>query len=145
MGRRKGSQTGVYSHGTMRRWKDGCRCETCAEGHEKHLEWSREYQRNYKTHGLSAQERQALKAKGCWACGSHFQLAIDHDHACCPGRFSCGECVRGVLCSPCNRILGYAKDDPEILLRLAGYLEDNAMTERLAEVTHIWGAASSGS
>ena len=47
---------------------------------------------------------------------------VDHDHACCPGKKSCGHCVRGILCSPCNMALGNVKDSPEILLSLVNYL-----------------------
>lgn len=32
--------------------------------------------------------------------------AVDHDHACCPGTRTCGACVRGILCGPCNTRLG---------------------------------------
>lgn len=47
---------------------------------------------------------------------------IDHDHSCCPGKTSCGECVRGLLCSPCNRGMGILGDDPDILEAAAAYL-----------------------
>lgn len=32
---------------------------------------------------------------------------IDHDHKCCPGGVSCGECIRGVICGRCNTGLGH--------------------------------------
>jgi hypothetical protein len=50
---------------------------------------------------------------------------IDHDHSCCPGRKqTCGKCIRGILCRWCNLTLGNAKDDPDRLRKLAGYLEE---------------------
>src|SRR5271157_4560843 len=53
------------------------------------------------------------------------KLQVDHDHACCSGtnRITCGKCIRGLLCKQCNRMLGFAKDDPARLRRAAEYLE----------------------
>ena len=48
--------------------------------------------------------------------------SIDHDHSCCPGRRSCGSCVRALLCSPCNMGLGQFQDNPDTLQRAADYL-----------------------
>jgi len=62
----------------------------------------------------------------CYICtranGSTRRLAVDHDHACCPAGGSCGKCVRGLLCKPCNRALGHARDDAEFFERAARYL-----------------------
>jgi hypothetical protein len=48
---------------------------------------------------------------------------IDHDHSCCPGRQTCGKCVRGLLCESCNHGLGQFKDSVEKLRGAADYLE----------------------
>ena len=50
---------------------------------------------------------------------------IDHDHWCCPGKGSCGFCVRGLLCHHCNTVLARTDDNPDILRALADYLDKN--------------------
>lgn len=60
----------------------------------------------------------------CAICGHKDSrgLSVDHDHACCPGRNSCGKCVRGLLCGRCNMGLGNLDDDIEILFKSIDYL-----------------------
>ena len=47
---------------------------------------------------------------------------IDHDHQCCPGRDSCGKCVRGLLCSPCNMAIGLLGDNTVAIRRALEYV-----------------------
>lgn len=47
---------------------------------------------------------------------------IDHDHKCCPGKKSCGQCIRKILCGKCNKGLGLFGDDPDILRATADYV-----------------------
>lgn len=63
-------------------------------------------------------------------CGATERLHLDHDHSCCPyGKFptktrvSCGACVRGWLCHPCNTSLGQMQESPERIRGLLTYLE----------------------
>lgn len=52
------------------------------------------------------------------------ELAVDHDRSCCPDhKNTCGKCVRGLLCSLCNRSLGMLKDDIMVLRKAIEYLE----------------------
>lgn len=58
----------------------------------------------------------------CKICNVHqsdlkISLAVDHCHT--TGK------VRGLLCGSCNRALGLFKDEPEILLEAARYLNDS--------------------
>lgn len=86
-----------------------------------------------RAHRLDFDRRNMFLARQSWNCavtacdrtlalyGPH-TYHIDHDHACCPGIHSCGECIRGLICGGCNAALGYARDNPAILLALADYL-----------------------
>jgi len=49
---------------------------------------------------------------------------VDHDHACCPGDRTCGQCVRAIVCADCNKLIGLADDSVERLLQAAAYLRD---------------------
>jgi Recombination endonuclease VII len=50
---------------------------------------------------------------------------VDHDHSCCPGKKSCGKCIRGLLCFSCNTSLGNMKDSVERLQLAIAYLENS--------------------
>ena len=62
----------------------------------------------------------------CKICGeperTKKRLSIDHDHSCCDKPFSCGKCIRGLLCFRCNRVLGQVRDDKTILQKMIDYL-----------------------
>ena len=65
----------------------------------------------------------------CAACGSKTSRwtkgwCVDHDHSCCEKLPTCGKCVRGVLCMPCNMAAGVMKDNIQDLQSLVKYLEN---------------------
>jgi hypothetical protein len=62
-------------------------------------------------------------------CGAGGVLHIDHDHECCPGTYSCGECVRGLICGNCNTGLGLFGDDVARITGAADYLQQYAATK----------------
>lgn len=49
-------------------------------------------------------------------------LCVDHDHSCCPGPESCGNCIRGLICSTCNSALGHFQDSIERIQAAIEYL-----------------------
>lgn len=68
-----------------------------------------------------------LQGGKCFICrratGASKNLAVDHDHSCCPKTPTCGKCTRGLLCSRCNHdVLGHLRDDVDALLRAVDYL-----------------------
>ena len=75
-------------------------------------------------YGISRDDYDEMLARqnGCCAiCGSELiggqQTHVDHDHA--TGK------VRALLCGHCNRMLGQAREDPEILAKAIEYLQSH--------------------
>ena len=83
----------------------------------------------FRNYGITREQYAAALAVGCLICEStERKLHVDHDHACCPGTRSCGSCVRGLICGPCNRGLGQFGDNPAALIKAAEYLRNNNST-----------------
>lgn len=75
-------------------------------------------------YGVTREQAEALSAiVECQICGAgDTVLQVDHDHACCPGKYACGNCVRGMVCAGCNAFLGKVGDDVD---RLAERMRDD--------------------
>lgn len=69
--------------------------------------------------------------------GGRGRFHVDHDHSCCAGPKSCGKCVRGLLCSRCNPMVGMAQDNVDILRAAVHYLEDNALLSAIGAVGDV--------
>jgi hypothetical protein len=70
----------------------------------------------YSKYGISQGDfEHMLSEQGgvCGICGEKPErsFAVDHDHSCCPGKKTCGSCVRGLLCTPCNTRLGVLENE----------------------------------
>lgn len=65
-------------------------------------------------------ENASRRPKSCEVCESTVRIVFDHSHI--SGKF------RGWLCNACNVALGHVNDNPEILRKLALYLEDRKGT-----------------
>lgn len=107
----------------------GPRCATHHRLRRKALSRARSAAHVHRTYQVTADRYGALyEAQGgvCALCqratGKTRRLSVDHDHRCCPGPTSCGRCVRGLLCRPCNDLLGHFRDDPVAFERAASYL-----------------------
>jgi hypothetical protein len=87
-----------------------------------HREEKKAYNRAYllARHGLTPETFDALlvaQSNGCAICGGQpgqKGWVIDHSHD--------TGMVRGILCSPCNILLGMARDDTEVLASASAYL-----------------------
>lgn len=109
-------------------------CRKLREERSDNYEKNRDYDLRKKFKITTEQFNQMLADQGncCLVCkttvpgGAYGQWHVDHDHSCCGPEMrkkTCGDCLRGILCSNCNLTLGTAKDSPTILRALADYLE----------------------
>lgn len=57
------------------------------------------------------------KPEQCEVCNKGGVIVFEHNHK--------NNKFRGWLCSPCNSVLGFVKDEPTILEKLANYLREN--------------------
>lgn len=105
--------------------KPGPRCVTHDRERRRALRASTHEKRVQAVYGLPPGAYGALgRSQGgtCAICGpwtgrngsGRRRLAVDHDHR-------SGE-VRGLLCSDCNQMIGWARDNPLLFLRAANYL-----------------------
>lgn len=79
-------------------------------------------------YGLSPEDYNELFANqnnSCAICKrqNSDKWAIDHDHSCCEGGKTCGKCVRGILCFPCNQALGLLGENVATLREAVKYME----------------------
>lgn len=65
-----------------------------------------------------------MRDSKCDICKEKFdgKPHIDHDHSCCSGDYTCGNCFRGLLCRDCNLAIGLMRDNPQRLRAAADYL-----------------------
>lgn len=110
------------------------------EASKKYLATERVVTRRITRHGISKKDYDDLVAKHnglCWSCFVRPAYVIDHDHTCCPGPYSCGKCVRGVLCTQCNTSLGLMQDDPALIRRLEQYATKTMrVAGKVSELSH---------
>jgi hypothetical protein len=119
-------------------------CERCYSNDYQRGDRARGYRLKH-LFGITLERYNAMLAaqhSACAICGTTNPggtgtFHVDHNHACCPGKRSCGECIRGLLCLQCNHLLGNCQDDPDVLRRAAGYLQRRAPADRAG---HINGA-----
>lgn len=116
-----------YKEGTLSSWCRPCQIENANYHKYKDLERWKNNQREYRAKNKDKdRNRRLMKLCGitlehfnslpkvCSICESTENLCADHCHE--TGTF------RAILCSHCNRGLGFFKDNPALLIKAADYL-----------------------
>jgi len=81
--------------------------------------FARKLKRRYMLHPAQYEAMRAGQSGGCAVCGEACatgkRLAVDHHHE--------TGIIRGLLCAACNTSAGAMKDSPQLLRKLADYIE----------------------
>ena len=90
-------------------------CRKCIAQYTPEYGQMKQLERRYKLTPLQYEEKLAVQGGHCALCEAvqythKRRLTVDHDHKCCPDQFSCGECLRGILCADCNRRIGFLEE-----------------------------------
>lgn len=120
--------------------KNGYRVSRCNDCRRKK---SADYIRTYR-YGLTAEQYEAmLEAQGhaCAVCGVPFGTGInkanvDHDRECCPGKVTCGKCVRGIICSLCNTMAVVVENNLDHLNAMFEYLTFHLKRQKYTAENH---------
>lgn len=90
-----------------------CECKDCKKTYSRKQNWKNR-------DGLDVEAAEVLRnsTKICELCNEEKFLHVDHNHT--TGK------LRGMLCFTCNAALGQLKDDKDLCLKAARYLEKYA-------------------
>lgn len=112
----------------------GPRCASHHRAEQRRRRLAAAGRRVENTYGLTPEQYDALLAFQdglCALCrrakGTTKRLAVDHDHQQAmrdghdPDK-GCPECVRGLVCGPCNDVLAHARSDPDYFSAGMAYL-----------------------
>jgi hypothetical protein len=125
--------SGNIYHNNGRRYCKVCRRDALRKWNNNHREHVNDRHMKF-LYGVSKEKYDAMELAQNGVCaickkpesrtlnGKVLRLSVDHDHNCCPTKRTCGKCVRGLLCSKCNFILGNSDDNPDILNTAINYL-----------------------
>lgn len=110
----------------------------------RHVAREKELQRRFSIDNEQYQQMFAAQNGVCAICekpekrraknGQIRWLAVDHDH-------STGA-NRDLLCSDCNQMIGFACDDPDVLLKAISYLRRHKKTDNVIPLRAVEGEAS---
>lgn len=70
---------------------------------------------NYKLSKNDYVEMLEKQNNSCAICRQKKRLYVDHDHSCCQTEYTCGKCVRGLVCQKCNMMMHYIDECGELL------------------------------